>query len=74
MLCILCICCQVGEWLSMRASDSRLEIDEPVLFPGATSNVPEDAWNDLNNITLRVVTIIVCMLLYTDLKINMEYW
>ena len=42
-------------------SDPKLEIESEPLFPGFTEKVPKDVVANLNNVTLEVTTIIVCI-------------
>ena len=46
-------------------SDPKLEIESEPLFPGFTEAVPKDVVANLNNVTLEVTTIIVCINLDT---------
>ena len=44
-----------------KGSDPKLEIESEPLFPGFTEKVPKDVVANLNNVTLEVTTIIVCI-------------
>ena len=56
---------QIGQWQMTNNNEARISLTLDAYFPGMTNKVPSDVVSSLNNITLKVTTIVVSHILIT---------